>query len=80
MHQNLCISVTLAWIITLGSACIPFVTMLNIVKRGECGEDMLSHILFMVVLTTNVSIGVVALYQTAIIIPSSFNPATLSDS
>ena len=65
--RRIWIFICCTWIVTLGSACIPFVTMLNIVKRGECGEDMLSHILFMVVLTTNVSIGVVALVYVTIV-------------
>ena len=55
------------WMITLGSACIPFVTMLNSVRKGECGDVMLSQILFVVVLTANVSIGVVGLVYIIIV-------------
>ena len=65
--RRIWIFISCTWTITLGSACIPFITLLNIVKKGECGETMLSHILFMVVLTTNVSIGVVALFYIIII-------------
>lgn len=55
------------WIITLGSACVPFVAMLHVVKKGDCGDAMLSHILFVVVLTTNVSIGIVAVVYVIIV-------------
>ena len=42
--------------------------MIQVVKAGECDEAMLTHILFVVVLTTNVSIAIVGLVYMTIVI------------
>ncbi len=65
--RHIWIFISCTWMITLGSACIPFVVMLHIVKNGDCGEPMLSSILSMVVNATNVSIAVVGLVYVCIV-------------
>ena len=56
-----------SWILTLGSTLIPFVIMYTSVKHGECGESMLSQILFTTVLSTNISIAVILIVYVIIV-------------
>ena len=67
--RRIWIFITCSWILTLGSTLIPFVIMFTSVQSDECGEPMLESILFMTVLSTNVSIAVILLiYITMVLI------------
>ncbi len=57
--RRIWIFISSSWILTLGSTLIPFVIMYTAVKNNECAEAMLSQILFMTVLSTNISIAVI---------------------
>ncbi len=67
--RRIWIFIACSWILTLGSTLIPFAIMFTSVQKDTCGEPMLGRILFMTVLSTNVSIAVILLiYVTMVLI------------
>lgn len=65
--RRICIFIFLSWFISLICACLPFFILLGIIQGGACDEAMLGNILLVVIIGTDVSIGVVVLTYFSIV-------------
>ena len=65
--RRICIFIMCTWIISLGSACLPFSILMTMTSSGTCDENMLGNIFVVVVVGTNVSIAVVVITYLSIV-------------
>ena len=65
--RRVCIFIVTSWLVSLSCACLPFFILLGLTHKGTCDEDMLGTILLVVIIGTDISLGVVVLTYLSIV-------------